>query len=594
MKKIRLFVIVGIVLMLTVTGVILFYDNANKIFFIKNTKKAVEYSNEAKTIDVTNLSDNGNLEHEHIIKTNYDSNRHWDECIICGQKSNLKNHTYTDSWTQGSADACHESNMHVFICKCGYSYENSIGRKAHTNFSYGNNPGSYEKYMTCSICNGYFSIHKCIRNDGKEIDCLNLGTCKLCNYTYIYDKVFHYQNHYVENEKDDLYCTVCNTTYIGKGNRCELVKESDNVFKLYSSVIMPAGAVYSYCYTNSSFGSDVLVSYDVSQSGQIVNGITTITFTTHNENKDRISFAVVYRLNGREYRIATYTPDFGVDTENPVISNINISDNSSDSDWKKIKPITITGTENYCSNVSVKIEDDERNEIFNGKASVSNNNYSIQCTPQIEADQYGRKFIATVTDTLGNSSEQEFTIRKVDSTAPVPVSENNIGVDYWAKSKEFTFKASDKGIGNISIAFNDSNDLGLATGDGEVYSRDYIFIGDVYTPKELSVLYKDELGNTSIQKVIIDKLDNTIPTITNVSIHNNKLLVTANDVKQGFGEGSGVAKYRYLASTDKLENPEITLDNSVEVLKNEEIVVRDIYKMKYIYVVAEDLVRKCE
>ncbi len=257
-------------------------------------------------------------------------------------------------------------------------------------------------------------------------------------------------------------------------------------------------------------------------------------------------------------------------------------------EWSRTKPITITGIENYCNIVNVKIIDDLENIVFEGKANVVNQNYSISCTPELECDTNGRTFKVIITDTCENSIEQNFTITNVDAIAPVPKSDTEILGD-WAKSKNFTFKATDNGIGEVSIAFNDVKDFSLANFDGTEYSRDYEFVGDVYRQKELSVLYRDGLGNMSMQKIVIDKIDNTAPTILETKIHNNKLIINSNDEKEGLGEGSGVVKYRYFASREKIENPEVS-DSAIEVNKDDEIIINDIANMKYVYIVAEDLV----
>lgn len=198
------------------------------------------------------------------------------------------------------------------------------------------------------------------------------------------------------------------------------------------------------------------------------------------------------------------------------------------------------------------------------------------------------EFTAIVTDACGNSSEKKFTISKIDAMPPISISSSNIGVN-WAKSKVFSFIANDSGIGNVSIAFNDVADYKLANKNDIEYSRDYKFIGDIYTETEARVFYKDELGNVSFQTVTIDKIDNTSPTIVNIDIHNNKLLVNSNDVKKDLGEGSGVAKYRYIVSRNKLDNPDVS--SGIEVGISDNFVIDDICNVKYIYVVAEDLVR---
>ena len=104
------------------------------------------------------------------------------------------------------------------------------------------------------------------------------------------------------------------------------------------------------------------------------------------------------------------------------------------------------------------------------------------------------------------------------------------------------------------------------------------------------VFYKDELENTTSQEITIDKIDNTAPTIINAQVHNNILNITANDRHETQGEGSGVVKYRYVTSTEKIENLNITIENSTEVNSNETIKIPNIDKIKYIYIEAEDQV----
>ena len=107
MKKI--FNITTITVIILILGiVILFCSKINEISIIETIKQKIakteeiQNASEVTTIDVTDLEDNGNLEHEHIFKTMYDENQHWEECTICGQKVNEKNHSYTSSWTMGN------------------------------------------------------------------------------------------------------------------------------------------------------------------------------------------------------------------------------------------------------------------------------------------------------------------------------------------------------------------------------------------------------------------------------------------------------------------------------------------------------------
>jgi len=126
--------------------------------------------------------------------------------------------------------------------------------------------------------------------------------------------------------------------------------------------------------------------------------------------------------------------------------------------------------------------------------------------------------------------------------------------------------------------------------DGTNYSKEYKFVGDAYSPVQASVYFKDGLGNITTQVVTLEKIDNTGPTITNASLNNNVVNITAHDRHSVLGEGSGVVKYRYITSTEKLENSEITVDNSQEIGKDETLAIPNISQVKKIYIVAEDLV----
>ncbi len=594
-KKFKIITIAVIILILSILTI--FCSKINKISLIKNIKHKVVKAEEIQTADeitiinVTDLKDNGNIEHEHINKTMYNDNEHWEECKICGEKSNESNHTFTDNWNLGNAQDCNPNNINKRICKCGYSYETTSGRKSHI-LKYENNTGGYWGAKVCQNCRIYREDeHECKKNDGTRINCSNLGECSLCHFTYDKNRATHV-GYWFNNIQGNITCTICNT-YMGRANKHELIKESDNVYKLSTSIKVPDNidTIKNETEVDQYFGNNVTIRDNgISKNGTTWNHDATITFNGYNESRSTAFLKNKFKLNNIQCQIIMQKT-FSIDEKQPTISNITSKDNNLLDEWSNNKPIIITGTENYCSTVIAKILDNDANTIFEGKGEVNNKNYSISCIPEIniEIGEEPKKFIVIITDSAGNSTSQEFTIAKVDIIPPKPTSSEAIGGD-WAKSKDFTFTATDYGIGEVQVAFNDIKDLKLAKENENTYSRDYKFIGDVYNEKKLSVMYKDGLGNTSIQKITIDKIDNTAPTITNIELHNNKITVTSHDEHKELGEGSGVVKYRYLASEEKIENPKLTNENSIEVLKDEEIQIKDIYKTKYIYLVAEDYV----
>ena len=201
-----------------------------------------------------------------------------------------------------------------------------------------------------------------------------------------------------------------------------------------------------------------------------------------------------------------------------------------------------------------------------------------------------RVFTVTVTDACENSTSQTFDISKVDGRPPTVTSSDKVTDSEWAREKTFIFTAEDLGVGNVEIGFNDVNDYSPAVKNGNNYSKEYKFVGDAYSPVKGSVYFKDGLGNITTQVVTLEKIDNTAPTITNASLNNNVVSLTSHDRHSTLGEGSGVVKYRYITSTKKLENPEITENNSQEIDKDTELKIQNISQIKYIYIVAEDLV----
>lgn len=65
--------------------------------------------------------------------------------------------------------------------------------------------------------------------------------------------------------------------------------------------------------------------------------------------------------------------------------------------------------------------------------------------------------------------------------------------------------------------------------------------------------------------------------------------INSNDLKDNLGEGSGVIKYRYITSDEKLDSPNVS--SGIEVNISNDFVISDIVNVKYVYIVAEDLVQ---
>lgn len=604
-KKAMLKIITFIVLTILV-GLLLFSERISFVDNIRETiNKKIENSSIAENVtivDVTNLKVGEAVEHEHVYKTMYDENKHWEECIICMQRKNEMVHNYTTTWAFGYESCNNYGNSYTKACECGYS---EIGHKPCVwSGKYHSDYNIHRHDKICSVCNTHIANsywangklyeekkEECHLSNGTKLTCQNLGRCVVCNYNYTT------RIHYMVVEDEKVKCKFCNTEFGIISKTVTRDENSPGTYTIVTNFKLKNGATY-----NSIIGISAADGYLERNATTLTKGsvgsteVTTTTIAkfkpTFKEMTNMLAPAIYVNING----VVCWFPsgndhEYYSDLVAPTITDVICNDQNEITEWSKSKSIIISGTENYCNNVIVEILDEKENILFSGGAVVNNGIYSISCIPELEAGIEGRKFKVIVTDTCENKTEKEFMISKVDAVSPEITSESEIGGN-WAKSKKFTFTAIDRGIGNVLIAFNNIEDLKLANFDGEKYSRDYEFVGDVYQPKELSVLYKDELGNTSMQKVTIDKLDNTAPTITSGSVHNNKIRIQSNDEQEGLGAGSGVVKYRYITSTEKLDSHVVSGDNGIEVNVTDEIVIDNISEVKYVYVVAEDLVRK--
>lgn len=599
MFKKKLVISTVLLVLVLCVGLTVYSETVKPIGIIENIKRALgeimQSSNSdvqnITTIDVTGIELGRETEHEHVYKTMSDEEKHWEECIVCGEKQDEIGHQYIDiGWTNGTEANCKENNVHKFICNCGYSYITTVDRKRH-------NPGSvvYDKrcymcYSICKTCGTALESHYCQDSEGNRIGCNNLKKCAICGNTATF--LTHYVNDQITDKNAILKCKFCTSeSCIIKVNYNYIEKISDRIFKCYTSITVPENSSFYTINTTSTgpFGNSV--SINVNRKSDINNANTwnyetTITLEEYTEISGNVGFCTVANMNGQEVWIWLYSPLLVIDTIEPIITNIYNEENSL-AEWGKNKRIIISGIENYCNTVKIEILDDKEKIICSGETNVIDGSYSISFIPELEAALEGRTFKAMVTDACENSTEQEFTISKIDAIPPEATSSAEIGGD-WAKEKGFTAIASDYGIGNLQIAFNDVSDYQLASKNGTEYTREYKLVGDVYTPRKAMVFYKDELNNISSQEITIDKIDNTAPTIIGSRFDNNKLIIEANDIKEGMGEGSGVAKYRFITSNTRYENPVVSNVDSIEVNVGEEMVIPNIANVKYVYAVAED------
>ncbi len=206
MKKI--FKIVAIAVIILILGILtLFYSRINKISLIENIRQKIaqteeiQNASEITTIDVTDLEDNGNLEHEHIFKTMYNENEHWEECRICEQKINKAGHTYETKYL-GIQGLCGKANGWVNTCHCGYS----INEYKQCVWSGQYNCGGYYHYKRCT--NGHLETGvQCHLKNGTLLNCTTGGKCSECGITW--DTGMHA----VIEKNRSLICLLCGKNF---------------------------------------------------------------------------------------------------------------------------------------------------------------------------------------------------------------------------------------------------------------------------------------------------------------------------------------------------------------------------------------------
>ena len=505
------------------------------------------------TVDLTTLfSTDAGLSHtcSNFLVPEYDDSSHWNRCSECDKTYNKAVHSYTDAgWTMGSSNNCIEENVHTFVCSCGYSYSDTAGRKSHGTITYVPDGNSYYCIHKCNDCGGGAGSHK-TKIGGKDAICSTNGTgrCDVCNtnYTKTHNPVNSsgYLGKYkCSNCNLELYELVEDTlTYVSDG-----VVKRKTVAKLSSGI---SGTYIGYWLNeNTGFTNSTPV---IATSGNTYTAEYTMTFNSKSSWYNGLTFVVDSTAEGR----ITLASRRLISPENvkPVVSSVTERDLATSDGWSTSKEITVKGTENYASTVTITVKDASGNILIdNATASVTSNSWAYVFNPDIEADANGKKISIIVTDEFGNSTIKEHTLYKIDKIAPSTSVKTT--VETWSKTKDVTFSATDLGVGNVKVSFNDKASYYDMTKNGTSYSKAYTFTGDVYGSFVTYVYYKDALGNEARSRVTVYNLDNTAPTITEatatVGNQSSTITVTANDKNTTLNkEGSGVSEYGYSASND--------------------------------------------
>ncbi len=114
-----------------IVGLVVYSETVRPTGMIENVKRALEelaqsynsiVQSDITTVDVTGITPGKETQHEHIYKTMYDENKHWEECMSCGEIQNEYLHSYQKKFANEKIAECHYSNYYTNVCTCGYSY----------------------------------------------------------------------------------------------------------------------------------------------------------------------------------------------------------------------------------------------------------------------------------------------------------------------------------------------------------------------------------------------------------------------------------------------------------------------------------------
>ncbi len=530
---------------------------------------------------------------EHVCSnyyvSKYDTTNHWNECSICGKKYNVVAHTYTETWTMG--ESCHPDNKLNHICLCGYSYQTNNTRE-HNLKPLNTNTEQYNHYQECNVCRMRVVSERCKKEDGSRINCDNLGTCATCNH--VYSEIRHAGAFALDGRAPDIKCTFCKKL-VGTLSNIEVSYPSANIFEYSFDFSIPSNGYFDDDFNLINDNLNRVGSLNTeyikkTESGKTSMHITSrLNFSNNSEKKIKMSCQMRKYHSSSNERVSIMGVVFEIspDIASPVInSNIEQTNLATSNGWATQKQITVSGTENFCSSVKLTLKDSEGNTYLNNAATpVTNNAWSYTFVPDIEANETGKQFTITVTDNLGNSANKTFTVQKTDKRAPIMTSAVETA-QTWTKTKGFTFTATDEGSGGVSISIGDANNYTIATKTGTTYSRAHTFTEEIYGSKNVTIYAKDALGNATTQNFKIYNIDSTAPTITKQEIVNNEIVITGNDRNATLNkEGSGIAKYRYLGSSE--ENVIIGETTGKETTTNK-IALTEFEKVKYAYIAAID------
>ena len=537
-----------------------------------------------KYIDLTNISIGSGIQHTHIYESKYNNEGHWEQCKICETlgKTTTRNYKKHNLSLIGNGPTC---DVYVvlgkYVCSDNCGYSKPVERLSHDrpskinwqdwnhtthiacqcNRCGGGGGNALSGYHTFNINGKIMSISEMIQN-GLNPHSYGILTCTICGISTNLSQHNCYSNT----------CGICGKTlgptstyYISQNvlkdgrPQIDLVnKTTDYVYLQVDSKGYSFGNISTFSLYGGNFiiGTPILVSKNgniylykipISLKDRNVNITEPLVLFTRWNSGNSIGTIIDGYVN--ETSLAAENNFYvNVDTTTPTISSLKAIDVSTSNGWTTSKQINVIGTSKLNQIVYISMKKPDGTYIFkNNACTVNNGNFNFTITPNIEASTT-TTFTIEVMDDFGNKSSKTLDISNTDSMPPTVIS-NMIYNNEWSKTKNVTLMSKDFGCGDVSIWLDISKDSKtLSTNTNNIYSRNYVFNGDVYGNVILPVYFQDTLDNFTTKTLTIGYLDNTSPTITKVesskALGSTSLTVTANDINTTLNKsGSGVSKY---------------------------------------------------
>lgn len=491
------------------------------------------------------------------LKKAYDGDNHWDQCSVCDKKYNTKSHSFT---TMGD-DTCGwwNSGQTRYCATCGYK---TVYRRSHiddTSKWYTRTDQKYH-YHKCNYCNSFGNAaESCKDANGNVITCAG-GTCAVCGYTYSPSHVYYNSG---GGESGTISCHKCGVDLIrfdsntGSWSGANTYNASVRIIwwnpDIYGTNAAELANTVGVGGTGSGTTGEVSNLTATVKSGYIYASCT-ITFPYSERTADWA--CEVWSLQPYSTRIQTAMYGGKIENVAPTIQSANLTYGTKSGGYATKATLSVTCTDNWLDNpnyVQVRLLNEKKEALTNWLTCGKSGSTFSQSIDVVSEVTGSTNYYVQAKDAGGNVSERAVNVSNLDSRAPAITSAIATSQD-WSNMKTLTITCTDEGVGDVSIAFNNTSDYKKATRNGNTYSRSFTFTGEVYGKTKAAVYIKDAVGNVTTEFIEIYNLDNTNPTIESVSIVDAlnssneayawEVNVAGNDINKSLSKsGAGITGY---------------------------------------------------